>query len=144
MSNEPSHQVRKSLDCLIDLHHVPARHDEIHRRLEEWARWVRVRPIGWFQQPMFRMYQSKARQWDPEPHIPVAINGMDALEVERAVSMLPEKNRTVIRWAYVYGWVPAKKVQRELALTHDGLAVMLRDGRDMVKNRIQEKIREFA
>lgn len=125
---------------MIDIHHVPARHDAINQRLEEWARWLRVRPIGWFTQPMFRMYQSKARQWEPTPHIPVAINGLQALEVERAVSLLPDKHRAALRWAYVFGWVPVRKIQRELALTPDALIQMIADSRDMVKNRLCEKI----
>lgn len=129
---------------MIDIHHVPARHDYINQRLEEWARWVRVRQTGWFQQPMFRMYQSKARQWETTPHIPVAINGLDALEIERAVSILPDKHRAAIRWAYVFGFVPVRKVERELGLTHDALVQMICDSRDMVKKRLKEKMLDKA
>jgi hypothetical protein len=125
---------------MIDIHHIEARHDAINQRLEEWARWVRVRPTGWFQQPMFRMYQSKARQWDPTPHIPVPTSGLKALEIERAVSLLPEKHREAIRWCYVWPWVPVRKVQRELALTAEALAAAIHDSRDMVKNRLKQNI----
>ena len=128
---------------MIDIHHIPARHDEINRRLEEWAKWVRVRPIGWFTQPMFRMYQSKARQWDANPHIPVAINGLHALEIERAVSILPEKHKAAIRWAYVFSWVPVKKVQRELSLTPEELAETINYSRDMVKNRLKQRVDNY-
>lgn len=127
---------------MIDFNHIPARHDYINHRLEEWARWVRVRQTGWFIQPMFRMYQSKARQWDENPHIPVAINGLDALEIERAVSILPEKHRSAIRWAYVFPWIPVKKIQRELAMTHEALCSAVNDGRDMVKNRLKQTVDE--
>lgn len=125
---------------MTDCSHIPARHDYINQRLEEWARWVRVRQTGWFTQPMFRMYQSKARQWDENPHIHVEVNGLAALEIERAVSILPDKHRSAIRWAYVFHWVPVRKVQRELALTNDALFETVNDARDMVKNRLKQTV----
>lgn len=123
-----------------DIHHVPARHDYIDQRLLEWARWVRVRQTGWFTQPMFRMYQSKARQWEENPHIHIEVNGLAALEIERAVSILPDKHRSAIRWAYVFPWVPDARIRAELGLTKDGLCQMLNDGRSMLCNRLKTKI----
>jgi hypothetical protein len=62
---------------------------------------------------------------------------MDHLEIERAVSILPDKHRTAIRWAYAYPWVPVNRVRRELGLTRDALNQLLNDGRDMLVNRLK-------
>ena len=40
---------------MIDFHHIATRHDEIDRRLRDWARWVRVRPWREAQEAMFAM-----------------------------------------------------------------------------------------
>ena len=127
---------------MIDLNHIPARHDSINLRLDEWAKYVRVRPQAWGMQPMFLGYQSKARHWDAQPHIHTEINTLDAHEIERAVSHLPDKHRTAIRWHYVWPWVPVGKVRRELGVTLDALAGLIHDSRDMVKNRLKTKIGE--
>lgn len=126
----------------IDLNHVPARHDAIDQRLIEWSRWVSVRPQMWKASPMFRMYQSKARQWDVDPVIKVEINTLAAHELERAVSILPDKHRTAIRWVYVYAWIPVGKVRRELGVTNDALAQLIHDARSMLIIRLNEKIIE--
>lgn len=126
----------------IDLNHVPARHDAINLRLEEWARYVRVSPKVWACQPMFRLYKSKARQWEVDPHIPVSINTLAAHEIERAVSILPPSHRTAIRWCYVFSFVPVGKVRRELGVTNDALAQLIHDARSMLINRLKEKIIE--
>ena len=126
----------------IDLNHVPARHDAIDQRLIEWARYVRVTPKAWACQPMFRLYQSKARQWEADPVIRVEINTLAAHEIERAVSILPPSHRTAIRWAYVFAFVPVGKVRRELGVTNDALAELIHDARCMLINRLKEKIVE--
>ena len=127
-------------DDTNDLSHVPDRQIAVNLRLEEWAKWVRPRRVGWFTQPMFRLYQSKARQWDPMPHIHIAINGNDAMDVEKAVAKLPEKHREIVRWAYVYPWVPVKKVCREQSMRLDDVGAMLSESRDMVKNSLPKNI----
>lgn len=125
---------------MIDLNHIPARQDAIHAKLENWARWVRPKPSPWNMQPMFRMYQSKARHWEVEPHIRIEINTLEACEVERAVSILPDKHRTAVRWFYVCPWVPVGAVRQELGLTRDALGQMVDDARDMLKNRLAQKM----
>jgi len=120
---------------MIDLYHIAERHEEAHRRLEEWAKWVRPRRMIAVH-PMFRMYQSKARQWETDPHIKVEIDSIAAHRIEKIVSSLPDKHRTAIRWAYVFPFIHAGKVRRELGLTEQALAAMLDAARDMVKNRL--------
>jgi len=127
---------------MIDLNHIPARHEAINLRLEEWARWVRVRPQAWVMQPMFRYAKSNTRQWETDPHIHVEINTLDAHEVEKTVAGLPDKHRTALRWCYVFAFIPVGKVQRELGLTRAALGQLLNDARDMMRNRLWQKIVE--
>ena len=119
------------------LSHIAQRHEAVDARLTEWSRWVRVKPQGWSVQPMFRGYQSKARHWDIEPHIPLTINTIAAHEVEKVVSQLPERHRTALRWAYVWPGLHVNAVQRALGVTQDALGALLTDGMDMVANRLR-------
>lgn len=123
----------------IDLNHIPARHDAINLRLEEWARWVRVKPAAWAMQPMFRMYRAP-KQWESDLHVPIAINSLDAHEMERAVSFLPDKHRTAIRWAYVFSYVPDARIRAEIGATTIYLKQLIDEGRTMLTNRIREKM----
>lgn len=77
-------------ESFVDYNHVHPEHEAIHARLENWRRWVTVRPHGWQTAPMFRMYQSKARHWHA-PVIQNPVDTLDALKIERAVSRLPIK-----------------------------------------------------
>ena len=124
-----------------DFSRIPARHDAINLRLEHWAAWVSVRPQAWKTQPMFRQYRSHAWQWE-RPEIKAQINTIEASETERAVSTLPEQHRTVIRWLYVWPWVPVNAVRRDLGLTRVELASMAVDARDMVIDRLKTEIVE--
>lgn len=122
-------------EVCIDYSHVPERHAAIHARLENWARWVRVRPHGWQTAPMFRMYQSKARQWE-SPVIQNPVDTLDAVLVEKAVSALPEKHRAAVRWSYVHCGNPLA-MARSLAVSKQGLADLVTDGRSMLQNRLR-------
>lgn len=125
----------------IDLNHVHPKHDSIDRRLCEWSRWVKVRPVSWATAPMFRMYKAP-KQFESDLYVPIAINTLDASEMERAVSFLPDKHRTAIRWCYVHSHVPVGKVQRELGATREALAGLIHDGRSMLVNRLRERLIE--
>ena len=116
----------------VDYNHVKPEHEAVHERLSNWARWVRVRPQGWQTAPMFRLYQSKARQWEA-PVIQDPVNALDALAIERAVSALPHKHRAAVRWCYVFQSNPAGAA-RALAVSKQGLADLVSAGRTMVKN----------
>ena len=125
----------------IDLNHVHPRHDAINLRLEEWARYCRVKPAVWCCQPMFRLYRAP-KQWESDLDIRIEINTLAAHEIERAVSFLPDKHRTAIRWCYVFSHVPVGKVQRELGATREALAGLIHDGRTMLVNRLRERLIE--
>lgn len=124
-----------------DFSRIPARHDAINIRLEHWAAWVTVRPQAWKTQPMFRQYRSHAWQWE-RPELKAQINTIEASETERVVSMLPDKHRAILRWLYVWPWVPVNAIRRDLGLTRAELSQMATQARDMVINRLKQRIRE--
>lgn len=119
----------------VDYNHVPEHHKAIHERLENWRRWVVVRPSGWQTAPMFRMYQSKARQWE-SPVIQNPVNTLDAILVEKAVSALPEKHRAAVRWSYVHAGNPVA-MARTLGVSKQGLADLVEAARSMLNNRMK-------
>ena len=117
----------------VDYFLVPDGQLAIHERLEAWARWVRVRPSGWQVAPMFRQYRSKAWQWErPEPR--PSVNIPEAVAMEKAVSLLPEKHREAIRWSYVFSGNPVGMARR-LAVSKQGLLELVQAGRTMLTNR---------
>ena len=117
----------------VDYNHVPERHAAIHARLENWARYVSVRRIAWPMQPMFRNAKTP-RGWDADPHIPVLVDSLDGHVIEKAVAALPPKRRTLIRWLYVFPWVPDTVVRRELAMTRQLSCEEINKARDMLRN----------
>jgi DNA-directed RNA polymerase specialized sigma24 family protein len=117
----------------IDFHLVADQHLAIHALLENWARWVRVRPHGWQVSPMFRQYRSHAWQWE-RPAIADQTNVMEAVEMEKTISGLPEKHRAAIRWCYVFAGHPAR-MARELGVSKQGLCDLIAAGRTMLQNR---------
>ena len=119
----------------VDYNHVPERHAAIHARLENWRRWVVVRPHCWQTAPMFRMYQSKARQWEA-PVIQNPVDTLDAALLEKAVYALPEKHREAVRWWYVYRRDPVA-MARNLGVSKQGLADLVDVGRTMLNNRLK-------
>ena len=121
-------------ETTVDYNYVKPEHEAVHERLSNWARWVRVRPQGWQTAPMFRMYQSRARQWEA-PVIQNPVDTLDAVVVEKAVSALPEKHRAAVRWSYVHAGNPVA-MARALAVSKQGLADLVGDGRTMLQNRI--------
>lgn len=127
---------------IVDLNHIAARHDAINLRLEEWAKAVKVRPHPWKMQSIWRMYRAPKQYAYETQDIPVPINTIAAFEIERIVSMLPDKHRTAIRWYYVFAYIPVMAVRHSLGVTREGLAELITDSRDMIKNRLKEKIAE--
>ena len=122
---------------LIDFHLVRDEHLSVHARLEAWARWVKVRPHGWQVAPMFRQYRSKAWQWHrPEPQ--AQVNIPEAVAMEKAVSLLPEKHREAIRWSYVFSGNPAGMAAK-LAVSKQGLLDLVGEGRTMLRNRVHDR-----
>jgi len=126
---------------MTDYNHIPARHDAINLRLESWASWVRVKPVAWAMQPMFRNFRAP-KQWESDLHVPIQLNTLECHEIERAISFLPPPHRTALRWSYVFSHVPVNAVRKELAVTREGLGQLINDSRDMLVNRLRERLIE--
>lgn len=114
-----------------DFHRVEPDQLDIHDRLLNWARWVTPRTSSTVS-PMFRQYRSHAWQWHTPEHRPTC-DTLDAVLIEKTLRRLPVAHREAIRWCYVYRCTPAIAA-RELALSYEGLARHVRDGRTMVRN----------
>ena len=127
---------------MTDYTHIEARHDSVNIRLEQWARWVQVRPQVWKMQPMFRSYRAPRQYAYETADIKVALNTLECHEIERIVSHLPDKHRSALRWYYVYPFISDSRIRRELGETRAGLAELLHKGRCMVVNRLREKVQE--
>ena len=115
----------------IDFHYVDDLHEAIHKRLENWARYVEVRGARWVS-PIWKMGKSHGRQWHA-PELRPPVDTLDGHKMEKAVERLPVKHRAAIRWNYVYKDTPARTA-RELAVSYEGLMTLVRNGRSMLKN----------
>lgn len=118
----------------VDFHVIENHQRAMDARLLNWARWVKPGRQSWIS-PMFAMYRSKSWQWE-RPEVKDPIDTLDAMALEKAVSALPQKHREAVRWAYVIKCTPAP-VCRKIGANYDGLLVYLRDGRQMLINRLQ-------
>lgn len=117
----------------IDFFIVEPHQIAIHDRLCNWARYVGVKFIPG-QHPMWRQSMSNSRQWHmPEPR--QEVDSLDGMKLERAVAALPMSYREALRWHYIWRTSPSK-IRRLLGVTNDGLAKLVRDGRQMLINRM--------
>lgn len=82
---------------------------------------------------MFNLYRSDnwGRAYGEETSIP--IDSMDAQRVAKGVYALPYKHRKAIHWSYLRPRDPMTKA-RELAVSLEGLAQLVRDARTMLVN----------
>lgn len=118
----------------IDFHRVEPHQVEIHDRLTNWAKWCNSSGSPAVS-PMFRMYRSAARARGAEhTWLGAPVDGMDAGRLARFVGQLPTEHRKALNWFYVKPVSP-RKAATELGTTLDGLALLVRDGRQMLINR---------
>lgn len=115
----------------VDFFLVEYKHLAIHGRLENWARWCRNGPASRVQ-PMFRLYRSTDIWAQHEPAIPV--DSLDAAHMQKAVTKLPKPNSGALCWYYLKP-VDPKRAARAAATTLEGLALLVRDGRQMLVNK---------
>ena len=128
MHNDTQHLQR------IDFFHVEPQHNQIHSQLENWARYVAVKPPGWAQHPMWRQGKSNGRQWHL-PQIREEVDTLDGHRVEKAVAALPDPYKSVLRWAYVYRF-GVLKARRVFGMTEIELYGALSRARSMLKNTL--------
>lgn len=117
----------------VDFHFIEEKHRHIDAMLRNWADWVTPRTPSWIS-PMFRMARSNTRQWHA-PEIRETCDVLGAMLMEKAISALPEPHRTAIRWNYVIRSSPTSACKK-LGLSHGGLYAAVRDGRQMLNNRL--------
>jgi len=91
---------------------------------------------------MFRSYRPPRQYSYETADIPVPINAIEAMEIEKAVYFLPDQHRDAVRWFYVRTWMHPGVMQRRLGVTQDGLCKVLCDSREMLKNRLKTKLVE--
>ena len=119
-------KVRTEVDfCLID-----PKHEEIHKRLENWARWCRGGGGGSSALPMFRLYRPDNFERGPMGE---QVDGTDAQRIAKALVKLNLKHRVAVNWFYVKPVSPAK-ICKTLALSMEGLAEHVTGGRQMLIN----------
>ena len=119
-------KVRTEVDfCLIE-----PKHEEIHKRLENWARWCQGGPAGANASPMFRLYRPDNFERGP---IGTPVDGTDAQRIAKGMHLVPVANRVALNWSYVKPVAPAK-VCKTLGLSMEALALAVRDGRQMLIN----------
>lgn len=117
----------------VDFHHVPERQREIDAKLVNWARWCRTGGGGSQVLPMFRGYRDNYFELPGAAMEP--INVPQAVEVQKVMARVPEKNRIAVQWCYIIKSNPVR-IARGLAVSREGLLLLITDGRDMVKNRL--------
>lgn len=120
----------------VDFASVPVSQWKMHDRLDNWARWARgsQRQTG-MASPMFSLYRStEVQRRRSGEETPVPIDKMDAQAVAKGVSALPDKHRRAIQWHYLHPRNPSGQA-RELGVSMEGLALLVRDGRQMLINQ---------
>ena len=116
----------------VDFDRVPDTHEAMHKRLQNWAQWVRPRDSSAKNvHPMWRQFVA-SRVWDDRT-VRSSLDTLDALAIEKAVSALPEKQRFAVRWRYVYSGHPGRAA-RFVGVTQQGLADLILDGTQMLIN----------
>lgn len=116
----------------VDFGYVEPAHADIDERLINWARWS-VNKARTSTSPMFRMYRS-AEHWQDATTNAKPVDTLDAGRMQVAVARLPELYRTALAWAYIRRSNPRGMAQ-QLGQTLEGLALLVRDGRQMLINR---------
>ncbi len=117
----------------IDFHAVEEKHFKLHDRLLNWARWCNGSGAA-SESPMFRLYRSSARAREYMAIGGDPVDKGDALRIAKAVIALPDQHRSAVNWHYVKPVNPMRAC-REIGTSMEGLALLVRDGRQILLNR---------
>lgn len=127
---------RRPVREYVDFSAVPPSQWAMHDRLENWAKWCRGgdRQAGSAASPMFALYRSTdaRRAYGDETTVP--LDRLDAMHVAKGVAALPGKHRRAVQWCYLHPRNPAN-MARELAVSLEGMAMLIRNARSMLMNR---------
>lgn len=118
----------------VDFHAVEPHQRAIDKRLANWAKWCNGTSAP-MTSPMFRMTPPPPRvRADMAYMISDVLDTADAAKVAKGVAALPQSHRAAINWSYVKPVAP-RRVCQVLGTTMEGLAKLVRDGRQMLINR---------
>ena len=117
----------------VDFGYVEPAHREIDAWLINWARWSMNR-AGNSCSPMFRQYRSTDANQVYGLLAAESIDVIAAQAAQKAVAHLPTKNRLAISWCYIKRNNP-KQAAQSLGESLAGLAMLVRNGRQMLVNR---------
>ena len=118
----------------VDFHKVEPHQRAIDSRLKNWGKWCNgtTAPMT---SPMFRMAPPPPRvRGDMAYASADSVDRMDAMRVAKAVAALPAPHRAAVNWSYVKPVSP-KRACQAIGTSMEGLAMLLRDGRQMLINR---------
>lgn len=116
---------------VVDFFAVDPKHIKMHERLVNWSKWAHSPQWGRVQ-PMFRLYRPDDHWEGQEPSTPV--DTIDATKIQKAMAHMPEKHRSALGWNYIKRNNPKRQAQA-LGVNLQGLADLVRDGRQMLMNR---------
>ena len=116
----------------VDFHVVEEGHRAIDGRLRNWAVWCNG-SMGGEVHPMWRLYRAPPSRSDAVS-AGSAVDRIDAARIAKAVAALPDRHRRALNWCYVRPCAPRRAAQA-LAVSLEGLALLVRDGRQMLINR---------
>lgn len=116
---------------VVDYNQIPPEQLPIHERLVNWERWQRGGNAGNVH-PMFRQYRP---QGYAEPIAPSTVNSLDAVEVQKVMKDIPERQRIAVQWFYILRTNPTRAC-KAIGCSHEGLKALIEDGRTMIKNRL--------
>lgn len=117
----------------VDFHAVEPHQREIDGRLRNWGLWCNGSNVP-MTSPMFRMAPPPPRVRGDMAYSSVSVDRMDAAKIAKAVAALPASHRAAINWSYVKPVSP-KRACQAIGTSMEGLALLVRDGRQMLINR---------
>ena len=117
----------------VDFSVVEPKHRAMDARLVNWARWC-INRAGSGTSPMFRLYRSTDASQAYGAAVADPVDTIDAMRMQVSVTKLPPPHRLAISWAYIKRSSPRRAAQ-ELGHSLEGLALLVRDGRQMLVNR---------
>jgi hypothetical protein len=120
---------------MVDFFVVEEHQLGMHGRLENWGAWCRPGRGTSDSSPMFRLYRSAAQaRWGHPAPESRAVDKLDAQAIAKGVIALPDPHMRSLQWYYVKPCSP-ERACRALATTRNGLALFVRDARQMLINR---------
>lgn len=118
--------------------YVAPQHQDLHRRLINWARYVTPSRAPSLRNAIYRKAKSNWRQWH-EVEYKAPVDELDGDLIERIIAGMPIPEREALRWYYVRTHEHTKKVRHKLKVGEAGLAAVLQYARIYLAIKLQTK-----